>query len=174
MTTVRSEARLQHSLAEITRLLERHRVLDTFTHKLEGPRRDLLEQLQHRQNIVELRRRLRLMHAADVAYVLEALPLDDRQTVWGQVDADVAGPVLVEVSATARESLVDITPREELIKLLSTLDPDDLAYVSESLPDDVLADVSQMLESNDRPRSKLPFSTARIRVATTLPATSVR
>jgi magnesium transporter len=150
MTTVRSEARLQHSLSEITRLLERHRVLDTFTHKLEGPRRDLLEQLQHRQNIVELRRRLRLMHAADIAYVLEALPLDDRRIVWDQVEPDVAGHVLVEVSTAVRESLVEITPHEELVKRLSTLDPDDLGYVSESLPQDVLAAVSQTLESNDR------------------------
>ena len=90
MTTVRSEARLQHSLAEITRLLERHRVLDTMTQRQEGPRRDLLENLQHRQNLAELHKRIRAMHAADVAYVLEALPIENRRTVWEQVPREMA------------------------------------------------------------------------------------
>ena len=54
MNSVSSEARLQQSLAVITRLLERHQVLDTLTHKQEGPRQDLIESLQHRQNLAEL------------------------------------------------------------------------------------------------------------------------
>src|SRR5687767_10371509 len=99
MTTVRSEADLQRNLAAITRLLEKHRVLESLTHRQEGPRRDLLENLQHRQNEAELRRRLRMMHAADLAYILEALPLDYRRTVWQQVSPELAGIAFVEVSA---------------------------------------------------------------------------
>ena len=64
------DTRLQNSLADILRLLERHRVLDSLA-KQEGRRRDMLENLQHRQNLAELSRRLRTMHAADIAYVLE-------------------------------------------------------------------------------------------------------
>ena len=150
MTTGRSEARLQNSLAEITRLLATHRVLESLTHRQEGPRRDLLENLQHRQNEAELRKRLRLLHAADVAYVLEALPPEDRRTVWEQVSPEVAGTVFVEVSGAIRESLVGMTPRQTLITFLLTLDPEDLAYVSESLPQDVVDELSQALESNDR------------------------
>lgn len=150
MTNVLSEARLQHSLAEITRLLERHRVLDTLAHRQEGPRRDLVENLQHRQNLAELHKRLRVMHAADVAYVLEALPIEDRRTVWEQVAPELASRVFVEVSSTVRESLIEATPREALVKLLSTLDPGDLGYVSESLPEDVLNEVSRALESSER------------------------
>jgi magnesium transporter len=83
MPSVRSEEHLQRATGDITRLLEKHRVLTTLAHRQEGPRRDLVERLQHRQNLVELHKRLRLMHSADVAFVLEALPQDDRQTVWG-------------------------------------------------------------------------------------------
>jgi magnesium transporter len=78
MTTVRPESRLQQSLDDVTRVLDRHRVLETLTHRQEGPKRDLLESLQHRQNLVELHKRLRAMHPADVAFVLEALPPVDR------------------------------------------------------------------------------------------------
>ncbi len=150
MTTVRSEARLQQSLGEITRLLEKHRVLESLTHRQEGPRRDLLENLQQRQNEAELRKRVRLMHAADLAYVLEALPLEYRRTVWHQVPPDLAGTVFVEVSAAVRDSLVAVTPREDLIALLSTLDPEDLGYVSESLPEEVVDELSEALGSSDR------------------------
>ena len=150
MTTVRSEARLQQSLGEITRLLEKHRVLESLTHRQEGPRRDLLENLQQRQNEAELRKRVRLMHAADLAYVLEALPLEYRRTVWHQVPPDLAGTVFVEVSAAVRDSLVAVTSREDLIALLSTLDPEDLGYVSESLPEEVVDELSEALGSSDR------------------------
>ena len=117
MTALRSEARLQESLADITRLLDRHRLLETLTHRQEGPRRDLVEGLQHRPNLAELQKRLRTMHAADVAYVLEALPVEDRGTVWAQVGADQAGQVFVEVSEVVRQSLVDATSREDPVKL---------------------------------------------------------
>ena len=150
MTSVRSDARLHQSLDEITRLLEKHRVLENLTHRQEGPKRDLLEHLQHRQNLVELQRRLRAMHAADIAFVLEALPPDDRQTVWEQLDPNQAGLVFVEVSEAILPWLVEATERHRLTALLSTLDPDDLGYVSEALPADVLREVSNALESGDR------------------------
>jgi magnesium transporter len=150
MTHFRSEERLQHSLAAITRLLATHRILATLAHRQEGPRRDLVEGLQRRQNLAELHKQLRVMHAADIGYVLEALPHDDRRTVWEQLSPEQAGQVLVEVSDAVRESLLDVTGRDELVRLLLTLDPDDLAYVAESLPTDVRAAVSRGLALTER------------------------
>ena len=101
MATLRSDTRLHNSLADILRLLERHRVLDSLAQQ-EGRRRDMLENLQHRQNLAELNRRLRTMHAADIAYVLEAMPPGDRQTIWEQVSLEHAGDVFVELSSAVR------------------------------------------------------------------------
>src|SRR5262245_9653378 len=150
MTTVRPESRLQQSLDDVTRLLDRHRVLETLTHRQEGPKRDLLESLQHRQNLVELHKKLRAMHPADVAFVLEALPPEDRATVWDQIPADRAGLVFVEVSSVIRAWLVERTEHDALVTLLTTLDPEDLGYVSEDVPREVVAEVSRTLESLDR------------------------
>jgi magnesium transporter len=150
MATVHSKERLQQRLMEVTRLLDKHRVLETLTHRQEGPKRDLLENLQHRQNVAELRQRLGVMHAADLAYVLEALTIEDRRAVWPHIEAELAGTVFVEVSPAVREFLVDATPHDDLIRLLSTLGPEDLGYVSESLPANVLSEVFQALESSDR------------------------
>jgi len=150
MTTLQPESSLQQSLDEVTRLLDRHRVLEALTHRQEGPKRDLLESLQHRQNLVELHKRLRAMHPADVAFVLEALPPDDRATVWDQIPSDRAGLVFVEVSTVVRAWLVERTEHDALVILLTTLDPEDLGYVSDEVPRAVVEEVSRALESRDR------------------------
>ncbi len=150
MATPHSDDRLHHSLSEITRLLDRHRVLEALAHQQDSPRRDLVEQLQHRQNVAELGKRLRLMHAADIAHVLEALPLNDRTTVWREVAGEQAGDVFVEVSAAVRSSLIEATDEPVLIDILARLDPEDLAYVSASLSDAVRIEVEQRLEQSER------------------------
>jgi magnesium transporter len=90
------------------------------------------------------------MHAADLAYVLEALPPDDRRLVWEQAGPEQAGHAFVEVSPVVRDWLVETTRGDVLVQLLLTLDPEDLGYVSESIPDRILSDVSRALESADR------------------------
>ena len=57
----------------------------------------------------ELRGKLDALHPADIAYVLEALPPEERLQVWDLVKADRDGEILVEVSDAARESLIEIT-----------------------------------------------------------------
>lgn len=90
------------------------------------------------------------MHAADIAHVLEGLPLDDRTTVWREVAPDQAADVFVEVSSAVRDSLVDATPEPALVEMLAQLDPEDLAYVSASLPAAVRVQVEQRLEHSER------------------------
>ena len=112
------ESRLHQSLSEITRLLDRHRVLEALAHQQERPKRDLVEQLQHRQNLAELGKRLGVMHAADIAHVLESLPLGDRMTVWREVSQEQAGDVFVEVSEAVRESLIEGRDETALVEML--------------------------------------------------------
>jgi magnesium transporter len=150
MAILRAETHLQESLETIVRLLERHRVLEALAERHEGPRRELIEQLQRRQNLAELERHVRAMHAADVAHVLEALPIEDRRTTWDQLETDAAAAVLVELSDAVRDSIVDHMPRERLLEVLVRLDPEDLAYLASSLPADVLAEASRTLEAADR------------------------
>lgn len=150
MPTHHSESRLAQSLAEIVRLLDRHRVLEAMAHQQESPKRDLLERLQHRQNVAELGKRLRVMHAADLAYVLEALPPEDRLAVWVEVSPEQAAEVFVETSDAVRRFLVAETDEDAVMALLQRLDPEDLGFVSSSLPEQIQARVALALESADR------------------------
>ncbi len=135
---------------EVTRLLERHRVLTSLASRQQTPRHDLLEQMQHRQNLVELQRYVRLQHAADIAAILDSLPADDRLLVFRQLGLEQAGAALVEASESARASLVDELSRDELVTALRTLDADDLAFLSDEVPEDVFDEVSRSLEPRDR------------------------
>ena len=89
----KTQESLQDRLAQVVELLHRQRVVEDLTHRQEGHHHDLVENLVHRQNLVELQRKLDDLHSADVAYILEALPLAERLTVWQLVKAERdAGP----------------------------------------------------------------------------------
>jgi magnesium transporter len=150
MPTHHSERRLAASRDEIARLLERHRVLEAMAHQQDSPKRDLLEQLQHKQNVAELGKRLRTMHAADIAHVLESLTPGDRLAVWSQVSPDQCGHVFVETSDAVRRFIVADVGEDAILPLLATLDAEDLAYVSPSLPETLSARAYAALEAAQR------------------------
>jgi magnesium transporter len=150
MSLAAPEHRLDQALEDVTRLLERHRVLSTITHRQEGPKRDLLEQLQHRQNLSELHARVNPLHPADLAHVLERLVPDERLLIWQQLEDRQRGEVLLEISSAVRESLIEETSPESLIAATSHLDADDLAYLADALPEDVLRTASRRLDAGER------------------------
>ncbi len=135
---------------EVLRLLDRHRVLTSLASRQQTPRHDLLEQMQRRQNLVELQRRLRQQHPADIAVILDSLPGEDRMLVFRQLEPEQAGAALVEASEAVRASLMQELTRGELVKALRTLDADDLAFLSGEAPEDVIEEVSQSLAAQDR------------------------
>ena len=78
----KSPESLQDRLEQVQELLERHRLVENLVHKQDGQHQELVEHLVHQQNLVELQRKLDELHPADVAYVLESLPLEERLAVW--------------------------------------------------------------------------------------------
>jgi magnesium transporter len=159
--------RLQERVVEVQRLLEKHRMLEVVASRQDTPKSALLEQMQHRQNLAELQRRLRGLHPADLAHLLESLPIDDRLVVWRELTPALAGPVLVEVTREVRESLIEQTEPSTLAAALRELDADDLRYLAESLPDELVDEVSALLDAHDRSwveqsRAFPPDSAARL------------
>ena len=135
---------------EIVRLLERHRVLTTLAGRQQTARRDLLEQMQRRENLAELQRHVRGLHPADLASILSSLPPDERLIVWRQLPRREAALVLVEAESDVRTSILGAIEREEMDSAIAELDADDLAYLSEWLPADALAQASAALVARER------------------------
>ena len=77
----------------------------------------------------EISKILEPLHPADIAYILEALPTDDRMIVWDLVKSNQDGDVLVEVNDGVRETLIDAMDREELVDAMETLDTDEIFHL---------------------------------------------
>ncbi|MGH8772665.1 MAG: magnesium transporter MgtE N-terminal domain-containing protein, partial [Burkholderiales bacterium] len=149
--TRHSESVHEH-LEEVTRLLAKHRVVEKLVERQEMPRRELVETLVHKQNLAELQRKLDELHPADVAYILEALPLDQRLVVWELVKAERDGEILLEVSDAVRETLIADMDIAELVAAAESLDTDEIADLAPDLPEDVVQEVLESLDAQDRGR----------------------
>ncbi len=145
-----SPCKVEEHLRQIVKLLEKQRLVEALVERdRASPRHELIESLVHRQHLVELQLKLGSLHPADIAYILEALPLEDRLLVWRQMPDD-HGEVLLEVSDAVRDALIEALERPALVKALGQLDADDLADLAEAVPEDVLAEVLQTLNARDR------------------------
>jgi magnesium transporter len=150
MTDLRSAADVEARTDAIVRLLERHRVLTALAGRQQTAKRDLLEQMQRRENLAELQRHVRGLHPADLAGVLASLPTEERLIVWRQLPRREAGLVLVETAPDVRESIIANVDREEIAGAVAQLDADDLAYLSDALPRDVFLEAAATLAARDR------------------------
>lgn len=120
--------------------------------------RAVREHLQGEQPNAELRARLDRLHPADIAAILEALPLEERLSVWNLVKADRDGEILVEVSDAVRESLIEAMDARELVAAAETLEADELADIAPDLPPSVIEEVVQALPQEERERLRAALS----------------
>jgi magnesium transporter len=151
---------VQQHLQEINAILQKQRLVEGLVHKQEMPRHELVESLVHKQHHAELQKKLDSLHPADIAYILEALPRDQRLTVWDLVKADRDGEILLEVSEPVRESLIAYMEPAELVAAAETLDADELADLAPDLPDDVMQDVFRALPVEEREQLRAAMSYA--------------
>ncbi|GLZ87818.1 magnesium transporter [Pseudomonas sp. BN414] len=149
---------LQDRLAQVIELLHRHKLVEDLTHRQEGQHRDLVENLVHRQNLAELQRKLDELHPADIAHILEALPLQDRLTVWQLVKAERDGDILLEVSDAVRETLIADMDNHELLAAAKEMDADELADLAPELPRDVIHELMESLDAQQRERVRSVLS----------------
>ncbi|MBC8648202.1 magnesium transporter [Pseudomonas sp. MTM4] len=149
---------LQDRLAQVIDLLHRHKIVEDLAHRQEGQHQDIIENLVHRQNLVELQRKLEALHPADIAYILEALPLDERLTVWQLVKSDRDGDILLEVSDAVRETLIADMDDHELLAAAKEMDADELADLAAELPRDVVHELMETLDAQQRERVRSALS----------------
>ncbi|MGG5872115.1 MULTISPECIES: magnesium transporter [Pseudomonas] len=149
---------LQNRLAQVVELLHRHKLVEDLTHRQEGQHHDRVENLVHRQNLAELQRKLDELHSADVAHILEALPLDDRLTVWQLVKVERDGDILLEVSDAVRETLLADMDDHEILAAARDMDADELADLASELPRDVVHELMETLDAQQRERVRSALS----------------
>jgi len=99
-----------------------------------------------------VRRLVNTLAPAEIGNLLESLPPGKREIVWGLVDPEDDGEVLVHVGDEVRESLLADMDPDEIIAAVEDLDIDDLADLVEDLPDTVIDEVLKSMDRENRER----------------------
>ena len=144
-------------LQRVIYLLSKNKLVAGFV-QMQDQNQELGESLIHKQNLSELQDLLDILHPADIAYILESLPLDERLIVWEMVKADRDGEILLETSDAVRETLIATMDSSELVAATGQLDADEIADLAPDLPSDVLDDLFQNLPIEEREQLRAAMS----------------
>jgi len=145
-----SQDNLENSLEQIQTLLAKMRQVEEYVHRQGGMQEDLPDNREHAKYLDELQGRLDDLHPADIAYILEALPQNERRLVWNLVDAEQNGEILLQVSDSVRESLIQNMNKAELLAAAESLDTDEIADIAADLPRDVIEELLTTLDAQKR------------------------
>ena len=139
-------------IEQINNLLVKHEIVETLIEKQDAPKQKIIKNLVNKQNINKLERLLSNLHPADIADILESLPIEGRLIVWDLVKVESDGDILVEVSDAVRQTLIADMDSTELLAAAEYLDTDEIADIAQDLPEDVLQDLLESLDVQNRER----------------------
>ena len=145
-------------IEQINNLLEKHKIVETLVEKQDPPKQKIIKNLVNKQNINKLERLLANLHPADIADILESLPIEGRLIVWDLVKVESDGDILVEVSDAVRQTLIEDMDSSELLAAAEYLDTDEIADIAQDLPEDVLQDLLESLDVQNRERLESALS----------------
>jgi magnesium transporter len=148
-----STPRLQDRLEAINDLLRRREALVALEAATPAGDAEALAAVDAR-----LQATLDALHPADLADVLESLPLEGRLAVWQRVRSDRDGEILLEVSDSVRESLIADMDDSEILAAVEPLDADELADLVDDLPTEVLPELMASLDAQERERVQAAMS----------------
>lgn len=142
----------QQALHRVQNVLKRQEVVEALTQRQNtgNERANLLSNLTHRRHENEIRAIINDLHPADIAFILESLPEQERQAVWQQVSDIHDADILLEIEDWARESLIKAMQAEDLIAAAATMDADEIADLVPDLPPHVIAEVQKGLTEAER------------------------
>jgi magnesium transporter len=144
-----SEQFLQQQLQEVITLLEKQQLEKSLVHRDVGTT-DLVETVLHKQQQTRLQEKFTQLHSADIAAILESLPLDQRQIAWEAIKKDHEGQVLLEVSDAVRQTLISSMEAEELASVASQLNTDEIADIAADIPKRAMLKILRSLNSKER------------------------
>lgn len=100
----------------------------------------------------QVRRLVSALNPAEIADLLESLPLAQREIVWELVAPEDEGDVLVELNDEVRGGLLSRMDSADIVAAAGRLDLDDLADLLAELPEAVNREVLRSLDLSDRLR----------------------
>ena len=101
---------------------------------------------------------LHVLEPAETALLLESMPQDERDIVWGMVPTEDRGEVLLHVPDEVRTNFIHEMEIEDLLAAAEGLEIDDLADLLEDLPEQVTQQVMRSMDLQNRQRLQAVLS----------------
>jgi magnesium transporter len=92
------------------------------------------------------------LNPSDVAHLLESSPPKERKLLWQLIDKDQASEILSFVDEDIRADFLRNLDIQEVVNLTEDLDTDDLADTLQQLPEAVIQELLNSMDSQDRVR----------------------
>lgn len=148
--TQKHQLDLQTTLDEVIGLLNKKEVISNLVQRSESQRHDLVQTLVEKQQLTALNRKLKQLHPADIAFVLEGLPLEQRQLLWEQLGSVERGAILLELSDAVTESLIGKMNQEEIVDVAAYMESNELADLITHLPKDRALELMNAIDKKSR------------------------
>ncbi len=103
-------------------------------------------------SVTSAKRLMQAMKPSEIADLLESTPTNMRQLIWGLVDENLAGDVLIDLGEEVRESIVRDMDVSHILKITEDMDLDDLADFIQSLPETLTSEVLLGMNKQNRQR----------------------
>ena len=90
----RSES-LHEIIEQINELLDNNKLVNNIIENMDLPKQRLINNLVDKKNLNKLQKLLNELHPADIADILESIPIETRLTVWDLIKTENDGDILI-------------------------------------------------------------------------------
>jgi CBS domain-containing protein len=95
------------------------------------------------------RNQMNEIHPADLADILENIPIQNIRTVLDSIDPETTGETLYELESEMRNVVISQMNDEEVSDILEEMEPDEAADVLSDLPDEKAQELLHMMDQED-------------------------
>jgi magnesium transporter len=89
------------------------------------------------------------MHPADLADIIENIPIQNIRTVLDSIDAETTGDTIYELEADMRNVVISQLNDEQVTDILEEMEPDEAADVLSDLPEAKAQELLEMMDQED-------------------------
>lgn len=92
------------------------------------------------------------LNTSDIAHLIESSPPKERNLIWRILEVDLRGEVLQYLSEDIQSYFLSKLNPQEVLSVTEDLDTDDIADILQQLPETVIQEVLDSMDSQDRVR----------------------
>ncbi len=109
-------------------------------------------------SVAEVRAKLKGLHPAELAHLIESLPHTERDALWELVHPTDEGDILIRLNDDVRTRFIDAMSESELIAATKGLEIDDLVDILSDYPEEVIQRLLHSMDENYRLRLEAVMS----------------